>query len=318
VEVFGYDAKEQISAADVILISVPSYAYGDVLRIIAPSLRPDTWVGSVPGTGGFEYVAREILGHEALIFGCQRVPYISRIEQYGEAVHISGRRPLMHFAALRPLQGSDVQKRMEAVFGIETKALRSYLEVTLTPSNPILHTARLYVMFREYVEGRVFPEELLFYETWDENSSEVLLSCDAELQAVCRALPIDLRGVASLRKHYESENAAELCAKIRSIPAFKGLKAPMRRVAQGWAPDFSSRYFAEDVPYGLVILKAIALVAGVATPTMDEILMWAQKQLGQEYLLTNGRLLGKDTGDIFIPQNFGLSTAEALVAFYLN
>ena len=36
-------------------------------------------------------------------------------------------------------------------------------------------------------------------------------------------------------------------------------------------PNFNDRYLTEDLPYGLVVLKGIALVVGVQTPTMDKV-----------------------------------------------
>ena len=42
-------------------------------------------------------------------------------------------------------------------------------------------------------------------------------------------------------------------------------------------PDFDSRYFASDFPYGIKIIIEIANLFDVDTPTMDEIWEWFVK-----------------------------------------
>ena len=52
----------------------------------------------------------------------------------------------------------------------------------------------------------------------------------------------------------------------------KGMKHPMKATKDGtFVPNFSDRYLTEDLPYGIVVLKGIALVVGVETPTMDKV-----------------------------------------------
>jgi hypothetical protein len=91
--------------------------------------------------------------------------------------------------------------------------------------------------------------------------------------------------------------------------AYAGLKAPVREVAPGqFVPDFHARYLAEDVPFGLVVSRAIAGLAGVETPMIDEVIAWAGARLGKDYL-------GRDGGEARIPQKYGLGNLEALIAF---
>ena len=56
----------------------------------------------------------------------------------------------------------------------------------------------------------------------------------------------------------------------------------------GYVPDFSNRYFIEDIPYGMLILKILAEHLRVSTPTMDKILFWAQQFMGEEYVHKEG------------------------------
>jgi hypothetical protein len=83
----------------------------------------------------------------------------------------------------------------------------------------------------------------------------------------------------------------------------------MREVAPGrFVPDFSARYLTEDVPFGLAVSRAIAAMAGVGTPAMDQVIAWAGEQLGKDYL-------GRDASLGRIPQKYGLDNLERLLAF---
>lgn len=48
----------------------------------------------------------------------------------------------------------------------------------------------------------------------------------------------------------------------------------MARTEDGWIPDFKSRYFTEDFPFGLQIVKDLAVQQGILTPTIDMVLGW--------------------------------------------
>ena len=80
-----------------------------------------------------------------------------------------------------------------------------------------------------------------------------------------------------------------------------------------WVPNFQYRYLAEDVPFGLVVTKGLALLAGVPTPETDKILNWSQQVLDKEYL-RDGQLNGKDILSTRCPQAFGYKTLDDLVA----
>lgn len=45
----------------------------------------------------------------------------------------------------------------------------------MTPSNPILHTARLYALYQQAAPTYCWDHHVPFYEAWDLLSSDVLL-----------------------------------------------------------------------------------------------------------------------------------------------
>jgi hypothetical protein len=82
-----------------------------------------------------------------------------------------------------------------------------------------------------------------------------------------------------------------------------------------FVPNFQYRYLSEDVPYGLVVTRALAEIAAAETPTIDEVIAWAQSMLQKAYLVDDG-LRGPDAKDVPIPQNYGVSTVSDLIDWY--
>ena len=86
----------------------------------------------------------------------------------------------------------------------------------------------------------------------------------------------------------------------------------MLKTDDGFIPDFQSRYFTEDIPYGLLIIKSVAAITGTATPVIDTVITWAQEMMHKEYIV-GGKLVGKDIAETPIPQNAGIVTTAELV-----
>lgn len=311
------DPFVSVKDADVIFITVPSHARAEMLKKISPYVKENSWVGGVPGSGGFEWIAKALLGDKVNIFGLQRVPYISRIIEYGRSVNITSVKKEIYVATLCKNKSNEIKEILNYIFQVPVHLLENYLEVSLSTSNPILHPSRLYGMFSNWKNGQYFKSKILFYEEWDDLSSKILLSCDEELQQICKAIPIRLLGVKSLKEHYESQNEKEFSKKIKSIKAFKGIETDMVHIKDGYAPNFQSRYFLEDIPFGLVMLKGIGEITKVKTPTMDSIIQWAQFHMDKQFI-NNGKLCGKDMPSTSAPQVFKINSLEKLVDFYCD
>ena len=264
--------------ADIIFVTVPAYCMDKMAGIIFPYVTKNTKIGIIPGTGGGECAFKRCLEKGAVIFGLQRVPSVARLVEYGRTVCATGYRDALHVATIPAKEAGECVKILQSIFDIPCHVISDYLNLTLTPSNPILHTTRLKTIFKEYTNGLVYDSLPLFYEHWDNETSELLLKCDDEVQQICRALnAFNLGNVKSLRIHYESETVEQMTAKISSIQGFKGLTTPSIKVDNGYIPDLNSRYFVADFSYGLSIIKQIADFANVEVPNITEVLLWYKK-----------------------------------------
>ena len=275
--------KEAFEEADIVFVTVPAMIMKNVADKIKDYANDKMKICLLPGTGGAEWAFKECIERGATVFGLQRVPSVARLIEYGKKVKAVGYRNELFAAAIPKKETAKCCKIIENIFDIKTFPLPNYFNITLTPPNPILHTTRLKTIFRNYSDGIVYENVPLFYEDWDDKSSELLLKCDNEVQKICSKLnKLDLSYVKSLKEHYNSFSVRDMTEKISSIKSFKGLKSPTVERDNGLIPDFNSRYFTADFPYGLSILVQIANYAGIEVPNMTQTLDWYHNVTGNE------------------------------------
>jgi hypothetical protein len=278
-ELISSNPSEVIPKADIVLLCLPGYAIAEVLQQIKPFLSAHTYVGSIVCSTGFFFFAHEILAPETLLFGFQRVPFIARTIRYGESANLLGYKNEVAVAIESQNEDSETLRQwIEKAFHTPTRLLNHYYEVSLTNSNPILHTSRLYSMWKNW-NGKPFSRNILFYREWTLEASEILIAMDEEFMRLLNHLPVDKSQMPPLLDYYESTDTASLTRKISSIKAFENILSPMTETPDGWIPDFKSRYFTEDFPYGLQFIKNLAVQHGVETPTIDLVLEWGLSKL---------------------------------------
>lgn len=84
--------------------------------------------------------------------------------------------------------------------------------------------------------------------------------------------------------------------------------------------NLQARFFWEDVPFGLCILKDIAQLVGVKTPHMDKQIIFHQKFMPVKYVCDKtGEFLDTEAMRVSgAPRAYGIKTAEELVAMSLT
>ncbi len=265
--------KDIIPEADIVLLCLPGYMIESTLRRIAPHLGSDTCVGSIVASTGFFFQAHSILSKSTALFGFQRVPFISRVVKYGHSANLLGYKKELSIAIENCPKKELLRSSLEQAFNTPVTLLDSFYEASLSNSNPILHTGRLYSMWHSW-NGTPYDHQILFYREWDIDSAQTLIDMDAEFMSLLDKLPVRQGAIPPLLEYYESTDAASLAAKIKTIPAFQTITAPMKETESGWIPDYGSRYFTEDFPFGLRYIKETAVEHHVSTPVIDRVLSW--------------------------------------------
>lgn len=283
------DIKEAIDGNQILFITHPAFRLKEVANQILPYIKNKMKICVLPGTGGAEFAFRDCINAGAFLFGLQRVPSVARLEQYGKRVRCEGLRSSLHLASIPNDKANEMAELLTDLWSVPCNVLPNYLSVTLTPSNPILHTTRLRTLFEDYKPGKVYDRNPLFYGEWSDASSKLLISCDEELQSLLKVLnQLDLRDVKSLKLHYESNTVEEMTRKLSSIKSLHNLYSPMIKVDDGWIPDFSSRYFTADFPYGLAIIEELASILGCSVPNIVDTMDWYRRVTGDTNKLDLG------------------------------
>ena len=270
-------AGQALDGCDIVFLCLPGFAIEETLRSIKPFVGRAI-VGSIVSSTGFFFVAHRMLGEDAPLFGFQRTPFIARTEEYGRSANLLGYKPQLCMALENVRDADGFRQLVERLWITPTRLLSSHYEVSLTNSNPILHTGRLYAMWKDW-NGEVFDHNIPFYKEWTDEASQTIIRMDEEFFRLLDVLPVRKGAIPSLLEYYESHDATSLSHKIRSIAAFKSIPSPMKEVEGGWIPDFGSRYFAEDFPYGLYYIWMLAHQRGIYCPNIDKVYEWGMSKV---------------------------------------
>lgn len=274
--------EDVVPTSDLIFLCLPGFLIEETLSKLAKYLKPKAIVGSVVSSTGFFFAAHKIIP-QTTIFGFQRVPFIARVGIYGHSAFLLGYKTSLNIAVENSENPEWLVQILSELFKTPINLLDSFYEAALTNSNPILHTGRLYSMWKDFnKDGSTTPS--MFYADWNDEASQIIISMDYEFQNLLKKLGIKSESIPTLLNYYESTDAISLSQKIRSIPAFKNIPAPMIKKGAKWYPDYSSRYFTEDFPYGLKFIRDLANTLDVSIPTIDKVYKWGMDKLNSKRL----------------------------------
>lgn len=310
------DYSEGLCDIDIVFITVPSFLIESVINKLV--LTKPAIICFVPGLGGKEFYVNNLLQAGNTICGFDRTPFVSRVSTVDNTVTYSKKYKVRLAVLKKTEKAANLYSLMEEFLNMPCEPLKNYLTVTFTPSNPILHTARLYTMFKEAVLDTKIDDQIYFYKEWTDTASDVLLKMDTELQLICSWFTekgIDLSGVVSLKEHYEAHSVEAMTTKIKSISSLSDITSPLIHRGKYYFLDADSRYFTEDFPFGLCVIKAFSLICGIETFTIDRVLKWYENVFKKEYYLNN-QFCGKDLKCTSIPQNFGINTLSDVMKYY--
>jgi hypothetical protein len=305
--------------ADIVFIALPHFAVEKAFADIAPYVAEGAYIGVLPGSGGFEFFFDHYFAaRHGKLFGFQRVPFTAKLVEYGKECNLKSWKPNSVVGTLRAADLDGACAMVEEC-GLRTARAANFLAVSLTPSNPVLHTSRTHEIFGAFDKDHEFDEHLHFYVGWGDGASRTLFGVDGELHQLFDRIPeLDMSAVIPLGQHYEAPTVEAMTAKINSIATFQTVMAPMKPspITPGkFVANLESRLFTEDFPWGLAIIRAYCEIFGVETPTIDKVLGWYQQFVGVEYYV-DGKFCGKDLANTGIPQNHGITTPEQVVALY--
>lgn len=303
---------EVIPRSDIVVLCMPVSAYRAALHQIAPHLReePGVFVGTIYGQAGFNWMVDEIVEKFGLgsvvTFAVGLIPWICRVREYGSVGVTYGCKEV-NVAAVSPRDRFDeLDETFLSAICVDWlgkgafEQADSFLSLTLSVDNQIIHPSRCYGLFRRYGGSWSSLEETpYFYRDFDEQSADLLRALDDDYSRVRTALRARfpehdfqhmLDYLALERLSYQSENT-DIRESFVTSKTLGAIKPPVRRNPEGrWEIDTDHRFFTDDISYGVCIAKWMAQEMDISVPTIDAIIEWAQ-ELRRETYLANGKLL---------------------------
>jgi len=327
------EPRRVIPNADMVLIVVPAFVHAMVLRRIAPYVNDRTIIGCFPTRGGFEFEAAQLVPRDGTgrrtIFGLQTLPWSTRVVTPGSVVNIGAVKAEVVLAALPASDGAGMAARLSEILGTTIFATEGFLSLTLGNTGQIIHPGLMYGHFRSW-SGEEYGKQnipMLYAHATDE-MGHVVERLSAEAVAVARAIEaqsngaLDLQAVMPVHEwlklsySHVTGDSSSVATCLRTGP-IQGRQVPTMEIRPGkFVPNFQYRYMTEDVPFGLVITRALAQLATVETPTIDEVIRWAQSVMQKVYLTDDGTLEGPDARDLPTPQHHGISSVADLIDWY--
>lgn len=311
------DASKAANGANIVFIALPHFAVEKAFRDISPYVASDAFIGVLPGGGGCEFYFRRYFDEKKTLFGFQRVPFTAKLLLYGKETNLKSWKS---FSVVGTLQRNRIDSACEMIeaCGLRTQKSTNYLEVALTPTNPILHTSRTYEIFGGFDRKHLFSKKLKYYVGWTDEASRTLFAMDNELHQLLDQLElngIETKAIRPLSEHYESPTVEAMTRKINSIATFHSVYAPMVERDFGYVADTTSRMFTEDFPWGLLIFRSYFDFFGIDAPTMDKVLRWYADYMDVKWFVGR-KLEGADLTKTGIIQNYDVKSAKDLINIY--
>lgn len=333
IKTISCDPADVIPQADIVIIAVPAFAHAPMLRQIAPHLKRRVMLGALPSRSGFEFEATALVpgvepGGGRVLFGLQTLPWSTRVQEPGKTVNFGALKAQVLMATMPSRHAVDAAPILSQILGTQIIPTGNFLNMTLGNPGQVIHPGLMYGLFGSW-RGAHYAEDAIpkFYAHASDETGAFVEQLSADITAVARKIEtqsagaLDLTGVLSIHKwlriSYPTQTAdMSTAARCFRTGPLQARKAPMVEVAAGmYAPNFAYRYLSEDIPFGLVVSKAIAQIADIGTPAIDTVLRWAQRKL-EKRLLRNGRLTAAEIQHLPVPQNYGIATLPDLIEWY--
>ena len=291
------DASVVVADADIVIITVPAHARPQTLQAIAPHLSSSkpVYVGAIPGFCGFDWLAEASLGEHSnvVIWGMKDVPHTAFDLKPGVSVKMGGGKSQL-YVALHDRESAQSRQHLEQIlttlYGPCVTMLDHYLEITLTPGNPIMHSSVIYGLIGPYGQWhrKIFPQRMCWWTECPELGAYFLERMDQESQELCSVISqrmgIDLSSVKSLKQEIveaygeQIRDQSSMLSILRTNQAYNDILAPMIPADDnraGYVIERESRAFNEDVAYGLVLLVEMARRFELKVPYIEEVLQWS-------------------------------------------
>jgi opine dehydrogenase len=283
------DVASAVADAAVIVIAVPAYGHAAVMDACAPYLAAGQTVFVMPMLSLSALYLAKLL-HDRKV----EAPIVSfgttvmTARKLGRAeVKLLSIRSKIDLAAL-PVRDTDAALRLATtLYGERFNAQSDTLAVAMVNVNPISHVPLALANLTRIDKGEAWTQ----YDNMAGAVARMITAVDRERLAVAAAFGLSVR---SIEEHFHYSFGVPLTdLGTQSLAVHTGIGSPAGPVS------LDSRYFTEDVPYGLAFYAAMGRTVNVATPCNDGCVALASAACGRDFAQENGivNALGLDRLD---------------------
>lgn len=302
------DEKTALKDAEIILLCMPVSQYFKVLLRIGEYIpqNKEVWLGSIYGQGGFNWMCNEIKEKFSLdklvYFSYGLIPWICRTKEYG-SIGITYGAKYINIVSVFPknkfseLNSNLFEKICLKWFGRGiTYQADNFLSLTLSVDNQIIHTSRMYGLYLKNKQGWDTLDEVpYFYREFDESSANILKMLDADYdkvrQKIRRLNPTEsfdyMLNYLELERFTNNSSNKNIKESFVNSKTLGQIKTPVMREGKKYILDKNSRFFTDDIFYGIAIVKWLADKYKIEVPMVNKLLNWSQSYLNLDLLKNN-------------------------------
>jgi len=165
-----------IPDADVIVLCMPVHQYRDALNRIAPHInrqKVEVFIGAIYGQAGFNWMVHEIEKEydltNTVVFAVGLIPWICRTMEYGARVANYGGKQVNTVAVTPKCKFHRINDIFLNAISWEPLGMGkfqqacSFLSLTLSVDNQIIHPARCYGLWKRYGGHWVSLDQVPFF-----------------------------------------------------------------------------------------------------------------------------------------------------------
>ena len=260
-------ASEKIEEviSDYILVTVPSTAYADIAKEIAPYVNKNTIIILNPGrTFGAIQFAEELKKNNVM-----ELPQIAETQTIVYTCRRKGNNEVTIFAMKNDVKIAGLANcRMDIVMQRMPRSLKKYLSVesnivrtSLANVGMILHCAPVLMNIGWIENSKVVFK--YYYDGISQTVAKYIEEMDGERLNVAEKMGYPVESVKEWMKRTYNVTGNNLYECIKNNYAYKEIDAP---------PSLESRYILEDVPNGLVPIEYVGEKLMVPTPKITNII----------------------------------------------
>lgn len=290
--------EEIMEGSKIILVILPANYHGEIATKMAPFLKDDQIVILNPhasmGPTEFMKTLNEFRPGFRLVLGCtSSLLFACRAIDIGHVV-VFGQKKSVTMAAY-PSSDNYILERIFKEIIPEFEVVDDVIRLSLDNINAFVHPAPT-ILNTGRIEGNI-PFE--YYQDCTPAQGRYIDALDRERMALAKSY--DLDGVLPLVQLYKKmyrthgENMYEILHNNEDLIGIKG------------QTELETRYLLEDIPYSLVALQSLGIIANVPTPCIDA-------------MITVGRTLVPEMSEGRTIKNLGLDgiSKEELIRMCRN